>query len=81
MYPKNVLLRYGEALENPTERKAFLAVVTGMTGDIHGGVEQILSGQMSVALEGTTVEHLEEDLAQRWQDFFDPAEDLPSAQE
>ena len=75
MYPKNVLQRYGEALEDPTEREIFLSIIGKLTGDIRGGIEQIMSGAISLALEDTAVEHLEEDLAKRWLEFFDPDED------
>lgn len=72
MYPKNVLLKYGHALPNAKERKAFLGVVTTLQTEVHVGVRVVMSGLLHAKLKDTEIEHLLDDLAQRWIEFAEP---------
>ncbi len=76
MYAKNVLLRYGYAIEDQEERRTFLDIVGSLTTFTHRNVQQVLGGELSVALKDTAVEHHGALLAQRWVDFANMGEDV-----
>jgi hypothetical protein len=75
MYPRTVLLRYGETLP-PEEKPVFFAIVQSLRTETCQGVEMVMSGALSTAIKDTSVAHTGKDLAQRWLEFTNQ-EDLP----
>ncbi|MBP7773949.1 hypothetical protein KA071_02555 [Candidatus Gracilibacteria bacterium] len=83
MYTKGILTRYADGLEQSgrtIDAADFRSALSRITFEIANGVEVCMGGAVSDVLEGTSIECLIADLAQRWHEFATP-EDLKSQEE
>ncbi len=75
MYPKNTLIRYGNALKDAGEKERFLALIPTLEAVVRQGTFVVMTGELYDALESNSLERLKEDLNNRWLEFTE-ADDI-----